>query len=190
MGAVFTPSRTVVSVKRFQDMIAAGVWRDDERIELIEGEIVDMAPIGGPHAWAVTRAAELLRARIAERAHVWIQLPIVISDHSQPQPDLALIRRKPGGYVQALPTGGDVLLVVEVSDTTLAYDRSVKMRLYAAGGIAQYWIVDVEHKRLEVYSEPAATGYLCKAELDGGHEVAVQAFPDVKFRVEELFDAG
>ncbi len=123
-GAVFTPTRTVVTVRRFQDMVAAGVWRDDERIELIDGEIVDMAPIGGAQAWCVTRVAELLRARVGDRAHVWVQLPIVLGERSQPQPDLALIRNKAEGYDAALPSAEDVLLAIEVptlrSGTTAA----------------------------------------------------------------------
>ena len=187
MGAAFTPTRTVVSVKRFQDMVAAGVWRDDERIELIDGEIIDMAPIGGAHAWGVTQAAELVRARASDRAHVWVQLPIVVSDRSQPQPDLALIRRRPGGYGKVLPASEDVLLVVEVSDTTLDYDRGVKMRLYGASGIPEYWIIDLQNERLEVYRDPGPSGYRSKAEFAGQDEVDLLSLPGMKLRVAEFF---
>jgi Uma2 family endonuclease len=190
MGAVFTPTRTVVTVRRFQDMVAAGVWRDDERIELIDGEIVDMAPIGGPHAWTVTRTADVLGARLGDRAHLWVQLPIVLGDRSQPQPDLAVIRRKPNGYAESLPAAGDVLLAVEVSDTTAEYDRGVKLRLYAAHGVPEYWLVDVGARCVEVYRQPGPAGYASRREARGNDEIAIEALPGVTLRAGELFETA
>jgi Uma2 family endonuclease len=190
MGAVFTPTRTLVTVRRFQDMVAAGVWRDDERIELIEGEIVDMAPIGGPHAWTVTRAADLLRTRLGDQAHLWVQLPIVLGDRAQPQPDLAVIRRKAEGYGGALPVAGDVLLAVEVSDTTIDYDRGIKLRLYAAHAVPEYWIVDLGAKCIEVYRRPGPSGYASRRDVRGGEEIAIEALPRATLRAGELFEAG
>src|SRR5215216_5851391 len=119
MSAVFTPTRTKITVQRFQDMIASGVLRDDERIELIDGEMIDMAPIGALQAWIVHRLSELLRMDAAPKAEVWVQLPVALADLSQPQPDLALIRSKPEGYGRQLPREQDILLVIEVSDSTL-----------------------------------------------------------------------
>lgn len=186
MGAVFTPTRTVVTVGRFQDMVAAGVWRDDERIELIEGDIIDMAPIGGAHAWAVTRGGERLGERVGARAQLWIQLPIVLGDRSQPQPDLALIRKRPEGYGDALPSAGDVLLVIEVSDTTLDYDRGTKMRLYAAHRIPEYWVMDLAGKRIEVYRQPGPSGYTERFEAHDDDELAIEALPGAVLRAGEL----
>jgi Uma2 family endonuclease len=186
-GAVFTPTRTVVTVRRFQDMAAAGVWRDDERIELIDGEIVDMAPIGGAHAWCVTRVAELLRARVGDRAHVWVQLPIVLGERSQPQPDLALIRDKAEGYDAALPSAEDVLLAIEVSDTTLGYHRGTKLRLYAAHGVPEYWVVDLQGERIEAYRGPGATGYASREGVSGDDPLTVAALPGVALRAGDCF---
>lgn len=187
MGAVFTPTRTVVTVKRFQDMVAAGVWRDDERIELIEGEIVDMAPIGGAHAWGVSRIADVLRERVGRDAYVWNQSPIVLGERSQPQPDLALLRPKAEGYGLALPTAEDVLLVVEVSDTTLDYDRGVKLRLYAVSAIPEYWIVDLQGERVEVYRHPGAAGYASREVVAGDEALTVEALPGVAMRARDCF---
>jgi Uma2 family endonuclease len=187
MGAVFTPTRTIVTVKRFQDMVAAGVWRDDERIELIDGEIVDMAPIGGAHAWGVSRIADLLRPRVGERAYVWNQSPVVLGERSQPQPDLALLRPKAGGYGLALPTAEDVLLLIEVSDTTLDYDRGVKLRLYASSGIHEYWIVDLQAERVEVYRRPEALGYASQEVVSGDDRLTVAALPGVAMRTGDCF---
>lgn len=187
MGAGFTPTRAVITVKRFQDMVAAGVWRDDERIELIEGDIVDMAPIGGAHAWAVSRIADVLRERVGKDAYVWNQSPIVLGERSQPQPDLALLRLKAGGYGLALPTAEDVLLLVEVSDTTLDYDRGVKLRLYAAHGIPEYWIVDLQGERVEVYRNPGASGYANREAVTGDQALTIAALPGIAMPARDCF---
>lgn len=189
MSAVFTPTRTVVTVRRFQDMVAAGVWRDDERIELIDGDIIDMAPMGGAHAWAVTRAGDVLREAVAGRALVWIQLPVVLGDRSQPQPDLALIRRPEAGGADQLPTAADVLLLVEVSDTTIDYDRGTKMRLYAAHAIPEYWIVDLGGKRVEVYRRPGSGGYAERTYALGEDTVTLETLPGVAIEASALLAA-
>jgi hypothetical protein len=189
MGEAFTPTRTVVTVHRFQDMVAAGVWRDDERIELIEGDIVDMAPIGGAHAWAVTRASELLREIAADRAILWVQLPVVLGDRSQPQPDLALIRHRAGGYAEALPAAGDILLVVEVSDTTIDYDRGTKMRLYAGHGLPEYWILDLPQRRVEVFRGPGPSGYAQRTQARDEEKITVEALPGTALTAGAFFAA-
>lgn len=187
MGAVCTPTRTVVTVKRFQDMVAAGVWRDDERIELIYGEIVDMAPIGGAHAWGVSRIADLLRERVGESAYVWIRSPVVLGERSQPQPDLALLRPEAGGYGLALPAAEDVVLMIEVSDTTLDDDRSVKLRLYAVNAIPECWIVDLRGERVEVYRNPGASGYASREVVTGDEALTIAALPGIAMRGRDCF---
>jgi Uma2 family endonuclease len=187
MGEAFMPARTVVTVRRFQDMVAAGVWRDDERIELIEGEILDMAPIGGAHAWTVMRAAEVLRLAAGGRAILWVQLPIVLGERSQPQPDLALLRHRSEGYQDRLPAAADVLLVVEVSDTTIDYDRGTKMRLYAANGIPEYWLVNVTERRFEVYRDPGPAGYAARTEACGAQSLTIAAMPGAVLRADAFF---
>ena len=187
MSAVFTPTRTKITVQRFQDMIASGVLRDDERIELIDGEMIDMAPIGAVHAWTVDRLSELLRMDAAPIAHVWVQLPVALADLSQPQSDLALIRSKPEGYGRQLPREQDILLVIEVSDSTLAYDQGTKQRVYAKHNIPEYWIVDVQAKRIEVYRGPSSNGYTRKSECAGNDVVSPQECPKVRIELTSLF---
>ena len=187
MSAVFTPTRTKITVQRFQDMIASGVLRDDERIELIEGEMIDKAPIGALHAWMVHRLSELLRMDVAPRADVWVQLPVALADSSQPQPDLALIRTKPEGYGRQLPREQDILLVIEVSDTTLAYDQGTKQRLYAKHNIPEYWIVDVQAKRVEVYLDPSSNGYIRKSQYAGSEVISPEECQQVKIELARLF---
>jgi Uma2 family endonuclease len=189
MGEAFTPARSVVTVRRFQYMVAAGVWRDDERIELIEGEILDMAPIGGAQAWTVTRAAEVVRLATGGGAILWVQMPIVLGERSQPQPDLALLRLRPEGYQDRLPAAADVLLVVEVSDTTVDYDRGTKMRLYAANGIPEYWVVDVTERRIEVCRQPGPTGYSSRTEACGAQSLTIATMPGAVLQASSFFAA-
>lgn len=136
-----------------------GILRPDARVELIEGEIIDMGPIGSRHAATVTRLLHLFVAASGNAAHVWVQNPIVLDNHSEPEPDLVLVRPRTDFYRQALPRAGDVFLIVEVSDSSLRFDREVKLPLYARSNIAETWIVDLEHDVLIVCRDPAHDGY-------------------------------
>ena len=186
MGDVFTPQRTQITVERFQKMMATGVITPQDRIELIAGEMIDMAPIGGPHAWAVTQLATQLIRILGDRNVVWAQSPIVLSDRSQPQPDLCVLRRRDEGYGRALPTGGDVLLLVEVADTTLSFDRGKKLELYARQRIPEYWIVNLADKRLETYRQPGPAGYEVEFALKAGEDAVLALLPDVVVRLSEV----
>jgi len=186
MGDVFTPQRTQISVERFQKMVATGVITPHDRIELIDGEMIDMAPIGGPHAWAVTRLATQLIRILGDRNIVWVQSPVVLSDRSQPQPDLCVLRDRDEGYGKALPSAGDVLLLVEVADTTLSFDRGKKLDLYAKQRIPEYWIVNLMDKRLELYRKPGPAGYAVELALEAGQDAALVLLPDVVVRVSEV----
>ena len=190
MSAVVAGTRAKLSLKRFRSMIEAGILRDDERIELIEGELLNMAPIGAAHAWGVTQLSAFFMEALANSVHVWTQLPIVLPDWSQPQPDIALVRRKPGGYAQALPGPEDVLLVIEVSDSSLAYDRGTKLPLYAKHSISETWIVDLQARCIEVYRQPGPKGYKRRLEFRGTDPVAPAAFPNVKVTAAEAFSVS
>ena len=148
-----------LTVEEFHRMGETGILRPDACVELIEGEIIDMAPIGSPHASAVARLAQLFVQALGSTAVVWIQNPIVLGDYSEPQPDLILLRPRDDFYRHALPRPADALLVVEVSDTSLRFDREVKLPLYARSNIPETWIVDLEHRVLMVYRNPADAGY-------------------------------
>lgn len=190
MSAVVAGTRAKLSLERFQSMIEAGILRDDERIELIEGELLNMAPIGAPHACAVTQLSAFFMKALADSVHVWTQLPIVLPDWSQPQPGITLIRKKPGGYAQALPGPEDVLLLIEVSDSSLAYDRGTKLPLYGKHNISETWIVDLQARFIEVYRQPGPNGYERKLEFRGADPVAPGAFPNAKVTAAEVFSVS
>lgn len=151
--------RMLFTADRYEKMIAAGVLAEDDRVELIEGEIINMAPIGLKHAACVARLSAIFAARLGPSAVVWAQNPIRLSDNSEPQPDVALLKPRSDFYAESRPTAQDVLLLVEVADTTLATDRRVKASLYAEAGIGAYWIVDLSGEVIEVYTEPQGTAY-------------------------------
>jgi len=186
MNAVFTPTRYKLSVEDYHKLGAAGILNGDSRVELIEGELLEMAPIGSLHAATVARLHELFYEQTRDVALVWQQNPVTLQPKSEPQPDLALLKFRTDHYAHALPVAADVLLIVEVSDTTLDYDRGEKLRLYARHGIPEYWIVDVSAKRLEVYREPHAKGYTRELEFNAHDIVSPQAMPEAKIAVDQV----
>ena len=187
MSAVSTPTRYKLSVEDYHKLGEAGVLTEDSRVELIEGELIEMAPIGSRHAGTVSRLHDLLYEQTRDLALVWQQNPVTLLPRSEPQPDLMLLKYRADHYVDALPTAADALLIIEVSDTSLEYDRGEKLRLYASHAIAEYWIVDVPAKRFEVYREPGPKGYSRKLECATGDTVSPQALPQVKVRIGEVF---
>ena len=143
------------TVEEYHKMGEAGIFGEDDRVELIDGEVVEMTPIGWRHANCVNDLNMLLVRFAGERYVVSVQNPLTISEHGEPQPDLVLLKRRPHGR---LPAPGDVALVIEVSDTTLSYDRDVKLPRYGRAGLAEVWIVDLEGRRVELHSAPSAEG--------------------------------
>jgi Uma2 family endonuclease len=153
-------------------MAEAGVLSPDDRTELIEGEVVDMAPIGSVHAEVVTLLTQRLIGTVGGLAAVRTQSPVRLSVHSEPQPDVALVKAKAGGYRRAHPSPGDVLLLIEVSDTTLRYDLGEKAQLYATHGILEYWVVDLVANRVWRHRHPRGTQYAEQTEIvDGALEL-------------------
>jgi Uma2 family endonuclease len=147
------------TVAEFERMGEAGVFTKDARLELIEGEIIEMSPIGSRHAACVKFLSRFLNQTVGDIALVSTQDPIRLNDFSEPQPDLALLRLRDDFYRDAHPTPVDVLLVIEVADTTLGYDRQVKVPLYAEAGIAEAWIINLTEERIEIYSGLAEGTY-------------------------------
>jgi Uma2 family endonuclease len=137
-----------LTVEEFYRMGEAGLLAPDARVELIEGEIIDMAPIGPTHASIVDELSERLRSAVGDAALVRIQNPLHLGKHAAPQPDIALVRRSPGRYRERHPGAADTLLVIEIADTTLRYDTEVKVPMYIEHGIDEVWIFDVEGRRL------------------------------------------
>lgn len=152
-----------LSVKDFLRIAEAGVFAPGERIELIDGDMVDMAPIGVGHAWMVSELVRLLYRMVPDEVVISPQNPLELGERSLPQPDIQLLRPRADGYETRHPGPEDLYLLVEVSDTTLDYDRKEKVPLYASHGVAEVWVVDLNGRRVHVYRRPDA-GSRCYAE--------------------------
>jgi Uma2 family endonuclease len=151
-------ARHRLTVEEFHRMADAGVFAPDARIELLEGDLVDMPPIGPAHANALDHLTTLF-APYTDRVILRVQGPVGISLRSELIPDLLLLRRVPGGYPTTAPQPADVLLLIEVSDTTLRFDREEKIPLYGRYGVFEAWLLDLSVKQLEMYSRPGPNGY-------------------------------
>jgi Uma2 family endonuclease len=180
MSAVFTPRRARIDVTRYHRMIDAGIFHPDERIELIEGELLEMAPIGIPHAYAVMAFTRLLVEAIPrDSGVVSIQGPVTLGDLSEPQPDVLVLRPPVERYRKARPRGADVLLLVEVSESTLRFDRKRKLPLYARHGVPESWILNLVDGQLETYREPWSGGYGLRRVLERGEPATPALLPGV-----------
>lgn len=174
------------TVKQYHKMADSGILTEDERVELIQGEIIEMSPIGTQHASCVRRLNALLNSRLNGRALVDIQNPVELDDISEPQPDVTLLRLREDFYSTAHPQPTDIFLIVEVADTTVTYDRGVKIPLYAEDNIVEVWLVDINGQRVEVYREPTPKGYQNVQQFRLGQSLSIQAFPDVTLTVDEI----
>lgn len=182
----FAPRRRLFTVREYYAMLAAGVLHEDDRVELIAGEIIEMSPIGILHASCVKRLTHLFMAKVAGRAIVSVQNPIHIDGKTEPQPDITLLKYRDDFYSHAHPTPKDVLLVIEVADSTLDYDRSVKMPLYAQANIAQAMVIDLQSEIIEVYSKPAKGIYSRQQMRKRGDRVSLQKLRGVSLAVDEI----
>jgi Uma2 family endonuclease len=178
----------LITVEEFDKMIAADVFADDERVELVEGVLVSYAPPqGNEHAGLVWHLPEAIRARLGVRAVYWMQSPLIIAATTVLEPDLSILRTRCGGYRHQRPIAADVHAVVEIAVSSLTRDRSQKLRLYAEAGIPEYWVVDVAGLRIETFRRPAGAAYAEQRSVSAGDSVAFEAFPDELFTVDELF---
>ncbi|MBI3178215.1 MAG: Uma2 family endonuclease [Deltaproteobacteria bacterium] len=165
----------------YEKMVELGLF-DDERLELIEGVIVTMSPQGSRHAAAVRKLNHRLTLALSGRAFVQVQSPIALDEHSEPEPDVAVVPM--GDYDRELPK--TALLIVEVADSSLQKDRQVKSRLYAGAAIPEYWIVDLEQDVVEVWRAPRAGIFTVREERRRGDLIALDRFPDVSIAVDEI----
>jgi Uma2 family endonuclease len=178
--------RRPFSVDDFHEMAKLGLLSAEERVELIEGEIVNMSPIGSRHAGCVNALTRLFAPLMLRRAAVIsIQGPLRLNPRTEVYPDVQLLRPREDDYRHQLPGPEDVLLVIEVSDTTLDYDREVKLPLYAQAGVPEVWIVDLMGERILVHREPSAAEYSFRTLRRGG-SVRLERFADVELRVDEV----
>lgn len=179
-------TRRSFSVDEFHRMAAAGIFSEDDRVELLDGEVVLMTPIGSRHAACVNRLNHWFVRAVGGRAIVAVQNPVRLGDHSEPQPDVVLLKPRADFYATAHPGPEDVLLVVEVSESSSAVDREVKAPLYGRHGVAELWLVDLAAGHLEVCRAPTPAGYQETRVYRRGEAVAPQALPDLAMAVAEI----
>ncbi len=174
------------TIDEYHRLGEAGILHEDDRVELIEGELFVMPPIGGGHMGSVIGLDHLLNRRVGDAALVSVQNPVRLPPGSEPQPDIALLRPKADFYRSGPPSPEDVLLLIEVADTSLAYDRDVKMPLYAGAGIAEAWLVDIQGERVTVYRDPADSRYRQVTVHERGAVLTPLALPHVTITVDEI----
>ncbi|WP_017661054.1 Uma2 family endonuclease [Baaleninema simplex] len=180
------PSLYRFDVRAYRQLAETGVVAADDRLELIQGTILRMSPIGTKHQACVALLNRLFVRQLGDRAVVWPQNAIELSDRSQPQPDLALLKPREDFYSDRYPTPDDTVLVVEIADSTVSFDRDVKMPLYASAGIREMWLVDLMRGCVEVYREPSDVGYQMKRTASLDAEIAPATFPDCRLAVAEF----
>ncbi|MBP7779593.1 MAG: Uma2 family endonuclease [Acidobacteria bacterium] len=180
-------SRRRFTADEYQAMGRAGILREDDRVELIDGEVLAMSPIGPPHVGAVNRLNHLFGRLVADDAIVQVQLPVRLDPYSEPQPDLVLLKPRDDFYGTAAAGPADILLAVEVSQSSLAYDRGVKAALYARRGVAEYWIVDLVHGAVIRHTDPVEGRYRHAAAVAHDEPFAPALLPTCIVTTRDIF---
>ena len=188
MAVEVETARRLFTREEYHRMAEVGILKRTDRVELIRGEIIRMSPPGRRHVAFVNNLTEMLVLRLAGRGVVSVQNPVALSEISEPQPDLGLYRRRAVPYKEREAWAEDVLLLIEVADSSLSYDRSTKLRLYAESGIPEYWVVNCTTETVEVHRAPALDGYRDVTRVRGADAaVTLQAFPDVSLPLSWIF---
>ena len=182
------PKRRLFTVDELFAMVEAGIVAEDERIELLDGEILVMPPIGDPHADGTDRLDESFKEQLRRRARVRVQGPVRINDNSLLQPDIAVLRLR-DDYHRRTPTPADVFLLIEVADSSLQTDREVKLARYAVAGIPEVWIVNLRARQVEGYSDPVDGSYRSRRVVTAEGSISPLAFPDVALAVGDFLRA-
>lgn len=173
------------TLDEWHQMIEIGVLRKDQHVELLDGEIYEMAPIDPPHQSVVDRLNRLLTTRLGTRAIIRVQGPVPSRPRSEPQPDVAVLRDRDDFYRKAHPEADQVHLIIEVADSSLDYDHA-KLRIYATGRMPEVWIVDIRAERVEVYRDPEGAHYAAVRFVARGERLTCPDFPDVSLAVDEI----
>ena len=179
-------TRRRFTTAEYEQMGESGILGEDDRVELIDGEVLEMSPIGARHVACVLRLERVLGERFRDVAFVSSQNPVALPPYDEPQPDVALLAPRANFYASGLPGATDVLLLVEVADRSARYDRDVKLRRYAQAGIGEVWLVDLEHDRLLAYRDPAADGYQVVQTFRRGDTLTPLGFPDRRVAVDDI----
>ena len=179
-------SKKLFTVDEYYRMADAGIFTEDDRVELIEGEIIQMSAIGHRHMVCVNRANDLLTSALKGKAVVSIQNPLRLNQYNEPQPDIVVFKWRADYYASKPYTPEDTLFVIEVSDTTLRYDTKIKLPIYAANGISELWIENLKEDVLLVCRHPAKKTYKTQLTLRRGDSISPLTFPGTSFKVEDL----
>ncbi|MEM8640938.1 MAG: Uma2 family endonuclease [Cyanobacteria bacterium P01_G01_bin.54] len=171
----------------YHRMAEVGILHPDEPVELIAGQIIrKMSPQGSPHAAAIRRSRRWFEAALREVAQVQTQLPIQLDDYSEPEPDIAIVQPDPRDYSDRHPTAPEVWLLIEVSDSTLAYDCNTKAQVYAEAGIPDYWVLDIQRRQLHLFRDPQAQGYAVHQVFPDKQTITPLSFPDAAVAIAAL----
>lgn len=179
-------TKRLFDVDDYHRMAQAGILSEDDRVELIGGEIVAMTPIGPRHNASVNRANHALVSIVGDRAIVQVQGSVRLDRFQEPQPDLVLLRPQPDFYASRLPGPSDILLVIEIAESSIDYDREVKARIYAQAGIQEYWLVDLDDRLLSCYADPHDGVYQQPHQCRSGQSIAPKALPQCAIAVNLL----
>ena len=184
------PQRRRLTVDDFAKMCEAGILGSDDRVELIDGELVEMPPIGPPHAGIVNELANVLPGLVGPDARLRVQSSVQLTRYTQPEPDLAVVSRDPHRYLKRHPQPADILIAIEVADSSLAFDRNEKMPRYAAAGVPEAWLVDVQARTVTVYTEPDASGYGTVRTVAWTEDVIASAVDGLRLTFEEILPSA
>lgn len=180
------PLRRRFTADEFEHLAVVGILDEDDRLELLDGDIVEMTPISVDHAGCVNALTAIFTHKLGERVVAAVQNPVRLDDFNEPQPDFCLLRPRDDFYRTAHPGGLDVLLLVEVAHTSQRYDRHIKTPLYGRYGVQETWVVDVAHGVVDAYREPSPEGYRQHRRVAPGEQLAPEAFPDLVLDVREI----
>ncbi|MFQ6026988.1 MAG: Uma2 family endonuclease [Dehalococcoidia bacterium] len=178
------------TVSEYYRMVEAGIISEDDRVELIQGEVIEMAPIGSRHAACVNRLSQLFHDVGTGEFIVSVQNPVHLGERSEPQPDLCVLNRRADYYAESHPGPGDVLLLVEVADSSAEYDREIKVPLYGRAGIRESWLVLLDDGVVEVYREPSPEGYREMHKFVQGEELSAGFKPDQTLQIDDFLPAN
>ena len=180
-------ARRPFTVTDYARMRETGILKEDDRVELIDGEVRLMSPIGPLHAAIVNRLTAFISRHAGDTVILSVQNPIQLHDYSEPQPDLTLLQPRDDFYAHAHPRPDDVLLVIEIADTSIEYDRDEKIPHYAEAGIAESWLIDVNNRTIEQYTQPRNGGYRNKLIVAYDEVIIAQTIPQLQIPVERIF---
>ncbi|HET6756404.1 MAG TPA: Uma2 family endonuclease [Burkholderiales bacterium] len=181
------PARRHFTVTEYYRMGEAGIFSEDDRVELIQGDIVEMSPIGIRHASCVDRLAKLLQQQVGQQCIVRVQNPVRLNELSEPQPDIALLKQRDDFYATRHPLPEDVLLIVEVAETSAGFDRKMKAPLYAAAGIPELWIIDLIAGLIEIHSQPLGGSYQWVSKIVRGEMLVSNALSGSQLSTTDIF---